>query len=69
MTVHKTKEHQTIRPCVRCLHPKVKRHRAGFYREHCIIQCLSCGFNVTDTTFDNAEIVWNGFKVWELVKP
>jgi hypothetical protein len=55
-----------LKPCVRCLHDKAKRRRAGISREFCIIQCLECGFNVTANSFEEAVAQWNGFKVWTL---
>lgn len=57
-----------MRPCVRCLNPKIVRKRVGQNRSFCVIQCASeCGFNVTAANFKQAESLWNGFRVWELV--
>jgi ribosomal protein L37AE/L43A len=53
------------RACVRCLSERFKRKRAG--RDHCIIQCLDCGHNVTGRTFAEAEALWNDYAVWALV--
>lgn len=56
-----------MRQCIRCLHDKAERKRVGASRSFCVIQCCECGFNVTSDSFEDAERLWDGFRVWELV--
>jgi hypothetical protein len=51
----------------RFLSKKYKRIIAGRFREFMIIQCAECSFNITGTSFEDAEYQWNKFKVWDLV--
>ncbi len=54
-------------PCIRCLHPKIKRIRAGAKKEYFITQCRECGFNVSGRSLSESKKRWEGFRVWELV--
>ena len=56
-----------LKPCVRCL-GKARRQRAGQGGYFKILQCVACGFNVTGRTWYEAVGLWNGFKVWTLVR-
>jgi len=57
-----------MKPCVVCLSEEYKRILAGEDRDICIIQCDSCGFNRTGESWPHAEKLWNGFKVWQLLR-
>lgn len=60
-----------MKPCVRCLSKKIKKIRSGHFT---IVQCDDCGFNVTASNlslkapYKKVIDMWNGFKVWTLVK-